>query len=128
MEFLKWVGIVVSAAILGLFLGTVAVALYKPEALQDDIPAAIVAPKPAGVTAGTYQVGIDIRPGRYKTQGAPPGSVTDICYWGRLKNDSGEFSAVIANELFQGNGVLTTKRGEFLKLTGDCVWQRVTKP
>lgn len=50
---------------------------------------------PAGLGDGTYEVGVDVKPGRYKTV-VPDDSRN--CYWARLKNDSGELSAIIANE------------------------------
>lgn len=66
---------------------------------------------------GTYQVGVDIAPGRYKTSGAPASGL-GICYWERDRNDSGEFSAIISNDVFKGPGSVTVKNGEFAKLSG----------
>jgi hypothetical protein len=51
--------------------------------------------EPSGLGDGTYEVGVDVKPGRYKTV-VPDDSRN--CYWARLKNDSGELSAIIANE------------------------------
>ncbi|GAB3749995.1 hypothetical protein [Microlunatus parietis] len=51
--------------------------------------------EPAGLADGTYEVGVDVEPGRYKTV-VPDDSFG--CYWARLKDDSGEFEAIIANE------------------------------
>jgi hypothetical protein len=84
------------------------------------------APAGPGTTmgAGTYEVGPDIVPGRYKTQGSGKEGFFGSCYFQRAKNDSGEFSAIISNDFFQGPGSVTVKKGEFLKLTGECVWTK----
>jgi len=74
---------------------------------------------------GTYQVGVDVDPGRYKTAGPPKDAVLDMCTWSRNKNDSGEFDAIIANGLTQGPGSLTIKDKEFEELSGDCVWRKI---
>lgn len=50
---------------------------------------------PAGLADGTYEVGVDVEPGRYKTV-VPDDSFG--CYWARLKDDSGEFESIITNE------------------------------
>lgn len=50
--------------------------------------------EPAGLGDGTYEVGVDVEPGRYKTV-VPDDSLN--CYWARLKDDSGELDAIIAN-------------------------------
>src|SRR5215218_5422720 len=43
---------------------------------------------------GTYEIGVDAKPGRYKTQ-VPEDS--SGCYWERTKDDSGDFDSIIAN-------------------------------
>jgi hypothetical protein len=55
---------------------------------------------------GTYVVGVDVKPGVYRTGG--PGS-TGICIWERLKDTSGETSAVIATGSAQGPTSVTIK-------------------
>jgi hypothetical protein len=45
---------------------------------------------------GTYLVGSEIQPGIYK--GNAGDSVFDSCYWERLKNLSGSFDAILAND------------------------------
>jgi hypothetical protein len=45
---------------------------------------------------GTWQVGVDIMPGTYKTV-VPPNSMG--CYWERDKNLSGGVNAIIANDI-----------------------------
>lgn len=70
---------------------------------------------------GVYQVGVDIPAGRYKTTGAPPGLV-DSCYWARMRDDTGDFDSLIANDIVNGPGSVTVKEGEFVKLSGGCIW------
>lgn len=99
--------------------------------LQTDTQAAAPAPapEPAGpgteMSAGMYQVGVDVAAGRYKTPGPGSADVLDMCYFARLSDDSGQFDAIIANGNLQGPGSLTVKAGEFVELTGGCVWSRV---
>lgn len=71
---------------------------------------------------GTYQVGVDVQPGQYKTAG-PESSLP--CYWARLKDDSGQFDAIIANGTPQGPGSVTINDGEFVELSGGCTWNKV---
>jgi hypothetical protein len=95
------------------------------------------APEPAAAPAaptswssGTYQVvkeaagANDVTAGRLKTAGPDKGSILPNCYWARLKDDSGDFRSIISNGNLQGPGSVTTKVGEFLQLTGDCVWTK----
>lgn len=86
-------------------------------------PAAVTAPSPEAKiwTAGMYKVGSEIPAGSYVT------TASGHCYWERLKNDSGDFDSIIANEnLSDGErgrvGVKTTDK--FVKFTGDCEWRR----
>lgn len=79
--------------------------------------------KPAGPLTtfgdGTYLVGEDIAVGSYRTPGPEKSSYSDMCYWSRKKNDSGEFEAIIANEIVRGPGRVTVKKGEFFE-TNSC--------
>ena len=92
-------------------------------AAQTNAPAAPA--QPAGPTThvgdGTYEVGVDMAAGRYKTTG--DGSI-GICYWERAKDDSGDLGSIISNDLFRGPGSVTVKNGEFAKLSGGCTWTK----
>ncbi|MEV6032860.1 hypothetical protein AB0L65_17010 [Nonomuraea sp. NPDC052116] len=70
---------------------------------------------------GQYLVGEDIKPGTYKTAGADSSN----CYWARLKNASGEFDAIIANDNIKGQTRVTLKKGEFFETNGCQDWKRV---
>jgi hypothetical protein len=72
---------------------------------------------------GTYEVGKDVKAGRYKTT-VPDDSLN--CYWARLKDDSGSFKSIIANaNANPGARVsVTIKNGEFFENTGCGDWKR----
>jgi hypothetical protein len=73
---------------------------------------------------GQYLVGEDVRPGTYRTLGAAE-SVFPNCYWARLSNASGEFSAIIANGNVKGQTRVTVRKGEYFESTGCREWKRV---
>lgn len=83
-------------------------------------------PPAAVLSDGMWEVGVDVKPGRYKTT-VPDDSFN--CYWARHKDDSGEFRSIIANGNHDaGERVsITIKKGEFLELNG-CgdSWKRVS--
>lgn len=81
---------------------------------------------PGTVSDGTYEVGVDMEPGRYKTAGPDQSDAFPMCYWERSKDDSGEFGSIIANEIVQGPGSVTVKSGEFAKVSGGCAWTKVS--
>lgn len=101
--------------------------MHVPQVGVSTTAPVVVKPKglPATMDAGVYQVGADVRAGRYKTPGPGTGDALGMCYWARLRNDSGEFSAIIANGALEGPGSVTVLRGEFVELSGGCVWDRV---
>jgi hypothetical protein len=73
---------------------------------------------------GTYEIGVDAKPGRYKTR-VPESS--SGCYWERLKDDRGGFNSIIANDNVNSGAraSVTVKRGEFFN-SKDCgTWTRV---
>lgn len=81
---------------------------------------------PAGpatsVTDGTYEVGVDLEAGRYKTTGPEAGSRS--CYQARLSDDSGDSSAILANDIADGPSSVTVEAGEFVKFSGGCAWAK----
>jgi hypothetical protein len=136
-----WVLAVVGALIVGVLIGG-AGDTTRPTAAPGSAPAATVtvtagAPAPGTVTApapaptsaapdpggtigdGTHHVGEDMKAGRWKTTGPTTGMP---CYWARLKNDSGDFQAIITNGTPTGPASLTVKAGEFVEFSGGCVW------
>jgi hypothetical protein len=73
---------------------------------------------------GTYQIGVDAKPGRYKTQ-VPQDSGN--CYWERLKDDRGGLDSIIANGNVNpgGRASITVKQGEFFNSHGCGTWTMV---
>ncbi|GAA4018609.1 hypothetical protein GCM10022247_47780 [Allokutzneria multivorans] len=63
--------------------------------------------------AGTYKVGDDIDAGSYVSDGG-----STMCYWARMRNDSGELGSIIANNISQGKSRFTAKKGEYVKISG----------
>jgi len=65
-------------------------------------PAPEAPPAPNGSFGnGTMVVGKDIKPGKYKSAGAEPGSPVPMCSHTRLKGFSGEMTDIISNEVVQ---------------------------
>lgn len=134
-----WIGGLIAVALL-IVACSAAVGGTKPTSnvgpLSTAAPAAIVTAAvqppvvstPAGpATAmgdGTYEVGIDLVVGKYKTPGSGGSGALDSCYWARLKDDSGELGSIIANDNFNGPATITVKKGELLKLSGGCAWTK----
>lgn len=133
-----WIVGVIGAFLLGLMIGIAGGANTKTDTASPTTTAtasggataAAEAPpqQPAGpaasMGAGTYQVGVDVVAGQYKTPG--PGSGNPLpCYWSRNKDDSGEVTSIIANNVVQGPGSVTVNDGEFIELSGDCTWTKV---
>ena len=91
-------------------------------------PANAAPAKPSGPLTqfgdGTYEVGVDVAAGRYKTPGSGGQGIWEACYWERAKNDTGDLGSIISNENLQGPGVVTLKKGEFFKTTGGCGWTK----
>lgn len=77
------------------------------------------------VTNGMWLVGTDIQPGTYRTPG-PADSVLPNCYWERLRDASGEFSAIIANGNATGPVSVTVLAGEYFASSGCRSWERVS--
>jgi hypothetical protein len=73
---------------------------------------------------GTYQIGVDAKPGRYKTQ-VPQDSAN--CYWQRTMDDSGDMDSIIANDNLNpgARASITVNSGEFFKSSGCGTWTKV---
>jgi hypothetical protein len=139
----RWPWVIVG--VLGgiLLLMIIAVAINPPEDVANQPPAGEQStapaneppakkappPKPAGpaatMTGGMYEVGVDVQPGQYKTPGPSESDLVGLCYWARLKDDTGEFDAIISNGNVQGPGSVTISAGEFFEATGECAWSKV---
>lgn len=74
-------------------------------------------PDPNLVNPGTYLVNADIQPGIYKG-GAGSGLFTS-CYWERLKDLTGSFDAILANDNATGQFYVEVKNTDYALKT-DC--------
>lgn len=125
----------VIAVILAFWIGT-AVGAQMSEALKSEAtePVSAVEPDAATVTeedspepgtipgSGTFIVGVDVKPGTYRTQGG------DDCYWARSKGTSGDLRDVIANDIPGGPAVVTIKSSDGgFKTSGCGDWVPVKK-
>lgn len=72
-----------------------------------------------GVGDGTWEVGTDIRPGKYKTSG-PADSDVGWCYWERMKDLDSDFGSIIANGNADGPTVVRIKKGDAAFKTSGC--------
>jgi hypothetical protein len=86
-------------------------------------------PKPPAKTAsfgeGTFEVGTDIKPGKYRTT-VPADAL--ICYWARLKDLDGELGSIRANGNLRpgGKGLVVVKKSDAaVEFRGDCTWTAV---
>jgi hypothetical protein len=69
---------------------------------------------------GTFVVGSELAAGTYRTDGSG-GS----CYWERLRDTSGEFDAIIANDAFSGPNTMTVRASDgAVRFSGGCTWTR----
>jgi len=85
------------------------------EAISTTVPT--VPPQPTEtvnpnlLSAGTYIVGSDIQPGLYIGQAGI--GLFDSCYWERLSDLSGEFSAILANDNSEGQFYIEVRDTDF---------------
>lgn len=75
------------------------------------------APQPVTIDGdGTYEVGPDIKPGKYVTK-----KVGELgCYWARLKSTDGDFASIIANGNTNGQTTVTIKKTDKAFQTQGC--------
>jgi hypothetical protein len=79
-------------------------------------------PEAAGAIEGdgTYEVGADIKAGKYKTSGGSG------CYWARLRNLEGDVDSIIANNIGDGPQTITIKKSDKGFETTRCgTWKKV---
>lgn len=70
---------------------------------------------------GTYTVGAEIAPGRYRTAGAPEGSIFPLCMASRQRADGSPIG--IPETTNEGPAYVTVRSGDGqVQFSGDCVW------
>jgi hypothetical protein len=77
----------------------------------------------AGIGDGTWEVGVDVQPGKYKTSGPRPDGYG--CYWERSKDLDGGFDSILSNDNLTGPGIVRIKKTDATFTTNGCsVWIR----
>jgi hypothetical protein len=72
------------------------------------------------LTDGVYVVGVDIPAGNYHTAGG------NDCYWERLNNVSGGFTAIIANGKSSAEQTVRVQTSDkAFGIKGGCAWTRI---
>lgn len=88
------------------------------------ITSVVTPPTPDGPVLGTtakagrYEVGVDLAPGKYKTPGA------SFCAYALSKDANGNELIAVEN-VNDGQGVAEIKNGQYFKVFGSCVWEKV---
>ncbi|MGD9991038.1 hypothetical protein [Pseudonocardia sp.] len=82
-------------------------------------PAPVAAGPARTITDGTYEVGVDVEPGKYRTPGASFG-----CYWARLKRNDGSVGDIIDNNAAIGPQITTLRAGEYFETQGCGTWRK----
>jgi len=72
---------------------------------------------PTQLPIGSYLVGIDIQPGRYRGEGGA--DFMESCYWARLSGFSGSLGEIIANDNSTGQFFIDVQPGD-VGLETDC--------
>lgn len=96
-----------------------------PQAAPAHGPATTITSGDGAFDESTYEVGVDITPGKWRTDGPPSGD--GPCYWARLKNTDGDFDSIIANGNAGGKTTVTIGKtdGAFQLRGGGCTWTKV---
>jgi hypothetical protein len=86
---------------------------------------AAVAKVSASIGEGTWEVGVDVKPGKYKTAGALQTGL-GLCYWHTATDDT-NLTIVAQGVVDKPNepGRVTLKKGQFFKTTGCEPWVSV---
>ncbi len=128
-----WVLGMVSALFAGIMIGSLLAAASPPATVPTVTASGAPIVPPAGglqtetwnvaepegsYTDGKYEVGAEIQPGTYKTDG----SDNDWgCTWEKFKTADDNAIASSA-DVVHGRGTLTIKPGGYIKFTGGCRW------
>lgn len=86
-------------------------------ALEKSLATEVEKREASKVSTGLHEVGVDIKPGKYKTSG-PNGNNSAGCYYA-WKTSFGADADIIDNELTQGNATVVLKKGQYFEV-GAC--------
>lgn len=92
-----------------------------PVASTTTTAAASVPPSPVAIPGdGTYEVGVDIQPGKYASDTPASGN----CYWARLSSDD-PFDGILANNNSAGKSVVVIKNSDkYFQSSGCSDWTK----
>lgn len=77
----------------------------------------VYTPAPKNVISdGTYQVGPDVPPGTYRTEGGAD------CYYAILNSTNNQ--DIAQNDNFTGPEIVTLYSGKYFEISGGCTWSR----
>lgn len=82
-------------------------------------------PKVPTIGPGIWQVGPDVKPGKYKTPGASDSAIP-MCYWDvRKGSEEGEIGAQGVTNEASAQGVVTLAKGQWFNTSGCKPWTLV---
>lgn len=88
-------------------------------------PSASGAKKPVSISDGTWEVGVDVPAGKFKTDGAEKRDIL-MCYWEvRAKSEQGDFVAQGVITKVNAPGRVTLSKGQFFTTSGCADWKPV---
>ena len=80
--------------------------------------------RPNTIRKGTWRVGEDVKPGKYRTNGALPSEIP-MCYWDvRQGSETGDYLDQGVTKVDEP-GLVTLKKGQYFKTTGCEEWYEV---
>lgn len=81
---------------------------------------------PDMIQEGTWIVGTDVKPGKYKTLGAADSQIP-MCYWDvRTGSETGEIIAQGVKDKANAQGLVTLKKGQYFTTSGCSDWMLQT--
>lgn len=96
----------------------------KPPTTSDKAKPNTKKAKPTTYKSGVYEVGKEIKAGKYKTRGPNKDDVIPQCVWSRLKGLGGELNDIIANGIVEGPATIVVKKSDkAIKFDGSCKWE-----
>ncbi len=100
---------------------TVTATQFETKTVTETVTASPPAGPRSEFTDGLFEVGIDVQPGTYRTEG-PDGSNSGGCYWSR----SSARGDVIDNGVVNEPGSVTVRPGERIDSAGCLPWKRAS--
>lgn len=82
--------------------------------LQESFEAEVAAREKSNISDGLHEIGVDVKPGKYKTSG-PDGSNPAGCYYA-WKTSFGSDADIIDNELTNGKATVILKKDQFFEV------------